>query len=360
MDPEVTAVPGEEVEPVVADPAVEPATEPAAEPAPEPTEDDKLLEALDKSLADFAPKPKVDPEADPKAEPAADPAKGAEPATPEKPAEPAEKKPSDEFGDLPENTKAETRERFTKLKTSYDETFTELETLKQQHNDLTQRAEGFANEIKATGTTPEQFGIMMRYIGMVNSDKVEDARAAFDIIKGEYQALARRLGEDAPGFDLLDDHSDLKKRYDDGELSREDAVELASARNLKKAQQTPTQPAKAEPAPDADQKQQVATRELARVGATIRQLDPHYAAKKDQLIALSTEIIKSEPDPLKWADKIMAGYSKIPNPAPAAPATPKTVVQQPIRPGATNSSGGQVSKRPASAEEAVDLALSQL
>lgn len=357
MDPElevVPAAPGEEIEPVVADPAAP--ADPVSEPVAEPTEDDKLLEAMDKSLADFAPKAKEHAEAETPAETVTDPATPAEPV---KPADPvAEKKPSDEFGELPENTKAETRERFTKLKTSYDETFTELETLKQQHNDLTQRAEGFANEIKATGTTPEQFGIMMRYIGMVNSEKVEDAREAFNIIKGEYQALARRLGEDAPGFDLLDDHGDLKKRYDDGELSREDAVELASARNLKKSQQTPAQPAKTEaPAPDAGQKQQVATRELARVGAAIRQLDPHYAAKKDQLIALSTEIIKSEPDPLKWADKIMERYSKIPNPTPA-PAKPP--VQQPIRPGATNSSGGQVSKRPASAEEAVDLALAQL
>jgi hypothetical protein len=177
-------------------------------------------------------------------------------------------------------------------------------------------------------------------------------------MQGELKVLGQALGKEAPGFDPLDAHPDLKAELDDGGISRDRALEIIrgrSAANLSTAQADVTTRTEEH----ATASRERALQGLTDVGNMIRDFDPHYPAKKDQLIAITQNIVQVEKDSSKWPALITAAYKNIPNPAPT-PATNIRSVPDSIRPGAAGSSGGTVSKQPGSAEEAVDLALSQL
>src|SRR5688572_17464489 len=124
------------------------------------------------------PAPSADPvekpaEATDPAKPADDPLEPAKPVDPPKPAEPATpapdplaepdkpKRPSDEFGELDARTSEATRERFNKLKSTYDEVYAEREEARAY-------AQQWQDTIAATRASPEQFTTTLRYLETLN------------------------------------------------------------------------------------------------------------------------------------------------------------------------------------------------
>jgi len=273
----------------------------------------------------------------------------------DKPAE--DIKPSDEFK-LPEGSNEKTKERFETLKSKYDEVHTELDTAKSDLIEHVQRSEAWADTIKSTGTNPEQFGMMMQYATDVNSGTPEGLERAYTTMKNEMEVLGKALGKEAPGFDPLDAHPDLKAEFDDGAISRERALEIAGARAAEKVAAAATD-INTRTAEHATATREQALQGLTDVGNMIRDFDPHYEVKKDQLIAITQNVVQQEKDSSKWPALITAEYKKIPNPAPA-PATNIRSVPDSIRPGSAGTGTGTLAKKAGSAEEAIEMALAQL
>ncbi len=266
-----------------------------------------------------------------------------------------EVKPSNEFGELPEDTKTETKERFSTLKTKYDEIHAELDTAKEEMQSHVQRSEAWAETIQSTGTNPEQFGLSMQYLSDVNSGTQEGLERAYETMQKELGVLGRALGKEVPGFDPLDAHQDLKTELDDGGISRERALEIAAARSTENLNAATAQTT-AVTEENAVAARESALQGLTDVGNMIRDFDPHYEAKKDQLIAITQQIVQAEVNPGKWPALIAAEYKKIPNPAPVEKLRKAPM---PITAG-SSSAGSVMAKKPGSAEEAVELALAQM
>ena len=184
--------------------------------APE-VDQDEILGAIDQELEFIAPEdPPADPEGDPEpaaeaegeddpkdkvdeGEPAGEPEpevkdddgaeKGEGEAEPEPlaakddtPKDAADAKPSDEFGNLDKDTPQKTRERFETVKGKYDELVTERDNLQAEVAGVRAESEKWANTIRDTGTNQEQFGMVIDYLGKVNSNDPKELNTAYDIM----------------------------------------------------------------------------------------------------------------------------------------------------------------------------------
>ena len=258
-------------------------------------------------------------------------------------------KPSDEFGELPQDVKAETRERFNGLKTKYDEVV-------QRATVAEETAAKWHETIRSTGASPEQFGMVLQALKDVNSGTPEGLRRYYDALSAELAPVAKLLGIEAPGVDPLADHADLLERVENRALEREDALELARARAHGRLQETSQATTRQQ-----EQAQQAHDQGMAAVtalGQQLRAADPAgFAAKLPFVTPLIDQVVANLP-PSQWVSAITQAYATMPAPAPApappAPAGP--VVPNGIRPG-PGGSAGNLDKKPGSALEAMDFAL---
>lgn len=254
-----------------------------------------------------------------------------------------------EEDELPKNTPERTRKRFESLK----EKFHEIEGKYQKERDLN---EGWLAQVRDTGAAPEQIGVAFQYLKALNSGTREGLEKAYEFMQGELAVLGKALGREAPGFDPLDDYSDIKQEFENGEISRERAIELAQARkarNLESAQRELQGQKQSE-----HQAIEEGMKSLSALGQELSK-DAQWKAKQSMLTPLVKTIVKTVKDPSKWAEAVRDAYAGIPDlPAPAAPdpvAVPKA--PNPIRPGQGPSAGTGVSKKPGNIMEALDQAL---
>jgi hypothetical protein len=267
--------------------------------------------------------------------------------------EPVAEKPSDEFGTLDQDTSEKTRDRFEKLKSSYD-------AVVQERDSIRNEAEKFGEMVRNTGTGPEQFSNMLTYLTKVNSGKREDLEEAFQFLSQETNNIARALGQAAPGgYNPLNEHGDLKQRVDEGLLSESDAMEIAQARAAK-AWQT-EQDNRASETAAHEQQVQKALDEVRELGATLSANDPQFQAKIPYLEPIIASAVTSGAKPERWKQMIEEAYKKLPDlPKAAAPTPPKAPPSpDPIRPTGATPSSGSMDKEPGSAVEALDQALAR-
>jgi len=327
---DILAAMDEAFDPVIEE--TETITDPKAEPEPEVKAD-----------APETSEPEKDPDGKAEAEPAKDPEIKTD-----------SKRPSDEFGELPENTKAETRQRFETLKSKYDESHLELERTKTAMEDHIRRSEEWADSIRSTGTNPEQFAESMRYLKSINSGTPEGLEEAYGIMQEGLKTLGQMLGKEAPGFDPLEAYADLKEEVEDGLITKERALEVAQSRSKSKLSSSVTSKQTEQQA--LESAKQDAYQGLVAVGNKLRANDPHYAGKQDQLKLITKLVVTSQKDPRLWPQMIEEAYGEIPTQA-AAPASAPLIpnVPAPIRPGSAGSSG-HLSKKPGNIMEAIEPA----
>lgn len=291
--------------------------------------------------------------ATPDAAAAATPAGDAPAATPAAaPDAAAGAKPSDEFGDLPTDAKAETRERFGKLKTAYDAKVAE-------HAQAVADREAWTNAVRETGATPEQFGQSLGYIADINSGDPARLENAYNTLHAELVTLAKALGKPLPGVhDPLEGHADLQNMLDMG-ADREALERIAGDRA--RAQLTEQGRRQLEAQQAGATAAQTALDALKDFGATARATDPLFAAKM-AAIGPAVQAVVAKLPPAEWLPTVRDLYAKAvvaaPAPAPRAPAGP--VVPNAVRGGNAMSATGPVAKAPASAEEAMAAALATL
>lgn len=288
----------------------------------------------------------TEPSATTEAAPAA-PAATAEPAA-AKPDDGAPKRPSDEFGELPADAPAKTRERFETLRTRYDEVIAE-------RDQATQTAQQWQETIASTGATPEQFGSSLQYLSLVNSGSPESLQQAYDLLSGELANLGKLIGREVPGaYDPLADHPDLQQRVEDRMIDREDALEIAQARQQRALSQASSQRTTQATSDQADL--QAHLNEVQAFGAQMRASDPLANAKLQAIAPLVKRVVGNLPRS-EWVGAIRDAYAAavVAPPTPAAepaPSVPTTLRN-------TSTPGTGATKTPGSALEAMEMALSQ-
>lgn len=210
--------------------------------------------------------------------------------------------------------------------------------------DLVQRAsvgEDMVKMVTDTGTTPEQYGMALDYLGLISKASRGDMAAAdqaYTVMSKELAVLAQMLGKEVPGVhDPLAAHADLLAEVQAGDLPRARALEIASTR----AQGQFTSSAQRQ---QQEQEQAAQQAELAGIDwlkqfdADARAQDPNYLAKRPALNEAVAQI-RSTLHPSKWPEATALAYARIQAPAPAAaaPAAPAAPAQP--RPGPMRPSG---------------------
>lgn len=206
----------------------------------------------------------------------------------------------------------------------------ELDGLAQQLEPEAARAREWDDAVARTGAKPEQFGAVMGYLTAINTGGKEQKMQAGKALAAEIQWLAKDLGVNVQ--DLLDplvDHEDLRRRVKTGDLSAEDAAELARARAELAAREHATQ--------TQAQMEQARTRALDEVkalGDMLRAADPQFK-RKYELIAPVLQSLENA-HPSTWVETVRKAYLavKLPAAAPPPPAA-RPASASPLRPGGT-------------------------
>ena len=197
-------------------PADQPAGE-GAEPAPEKTADPrgKLASMLDEITDQPAGEKKPEGEK---------PADQAQPeAKPEGEKKPELKTPEQEEAELLEGVKSDRgKERIRQV-------FAEKKQLEQDIG-------SFREMVKSTGMSADQFATTLEFGRLVNSGDPKNLEVALGMIEQQRADLYARLGKEAPGVDLLAEHTDLQQAVENMEITRERAVELAKFRRQENQQ----------------------------------------------------------------------------------------------------------------------------
>ncbi len=294
--------------------------------------DGKFLKAGDK------PKP-IEPAVDDKLKPVVEPAKKA-----------------DAVNDpIPDEVKGRTRERMTSL----------ISTVKSQGEMIATQNQLF-DAIQSTGASPDEFGAMLGYIRWTKSDKPEDLKQAQALLQSELEGISLRLGRAAPGVDFLAKFPDLQAKVDNGQITTEDAQEIALHRqrtnvNTARTTQQQTQEATAQAATQA---RNAGIAELNTLGTTLNSTDPEYATKHEILSPILASL--GQLPPASWKNAFMQAYKAI-TPAQvarfkatgeAAPVVQKKGAgNQPLRANKSPSGGQQ--RGPTSLLDAISSAVDE-
>lgn len=224
---------------------------------------------------------------------------------------------------IPQGLKKETQERMVALVQTAKTLTAERDQYKTQYTEIM----GYIQESKAT---PEQYGQALDYLRMVNSGDPAQIEKCIQFMQTELAALSKLTGKPVAGVDLLTEHADLAQKVRDGALSREDAEELAAARNHRNlrtdhARYTQEQNTAAE---RAKQERQQYMADLNTLEGELMAQDTQYAAKRPSILkALQTKnpatgktLIESTP-PAQWQALFLKHYALA-----KVPPAPKTTV----------------------------------
>jgi hypothetical protein len=159
--------------------------------------------------------------ADPVAKPAVDP----KAAAPKPDAKPGEQPKVDDDLTMPEGLTPKSQQRFQKLAN----TVKELTAYREQAEPMVQAAMEVQQILQENGVVQEQFERTMSYVGAFNRG---DLREALRILDEEREAIAAMAGVELPGVDLLRHYPDLQQAVQQGQITRQHAAELASARRM--------------------------------------------------------------------------------------------------------------------------------
>lgn len=166
-------------------------------------------------------------------------------------------------------------------------------------------------------------------------------------------ALARNLGVEVPGVDLLADYPDLQQQVEDLKLSRELALDIASGRRMKTRVEAETNRTTTEQqqAAQRQQAEQAAAAELDALGTRLQGGDIDYNAKfkilKDNG---DIEDIMQNFAPAQWAAQFERRYKLIGR----ASSKPRVQGEQPLRTSATTGGG---KPQPKSMLDAISLGI---
>lgn len=121
------------------------------------------------------------------------------------------------------------RNRFQALK----QQATEAET---RYKDIEAEVNTLRKSINDAGMDANQFAQTIQFAKLAKSQDPADLRVARDMLQEQMTAISLRLGEDAPGVDVLTQFPDLQQAVDNYEITRQAATELAKLRHAQAQQ----------------------------------------------------------------------------------------------------------------------------
>lgn len=222
------------------------------------------------------------------------------------------------------------------------------------------QAEGYARILQSTGASPDEIGSTLRTLRQIKSGKPEDLREALKVLDRNRAEVAKMLGEEVPGVDLLADYPDLAEKVEKMTLSRAEAVEIANARTTQKRTEETRKRTEANATHQANLKRRVekAQDDLGAIGAELEGKDMDYSRKVELLKENGTfDWICKNFQPEQWGEAFKHQYNllgKMPA-APAAGTGAGGAAHQPLRP--TGGAGATGAGAPKTDQEAVDRAL---
>jgi hypothetical protein len=327
-----------------------------------------MAEAIERGLAKTAAKPAAKKEVVEEDE-AAKAAAAAEKHANGKPTKDAQGRALDDKGQLvkakaktsaeltlkPEELKAlapQTQQRFRELINTLKTAETEKVTLTKQMGELRGARDAMLNVMKEVGMDQQQFANYMEFHGMLSSGKPAELRKALEILDAQRASIYEFLGEEPPnaGVDLLAPHEDLRKRVEEEQLSRADALAIARGRSLEKQANT-SREQKTNTDEQRRAREKASNDALASIDAWTAKLaaeDIDFRAKESKIVERVTEVIKNYP-PDKWLSTLQLLYQGI-TVQKAGTTLPN---RRPLRP----SGGGGGTPQPKTMAEAIDQGL---
>lgn len=175
-------------------------------------------------------------------------------------------------------------------------------------------------------------------------------RQALAILDQTRANVARALGVEVPGVDLLADYPDLTQAVDGMTMTRDQALEIANARRVTAANTAATerQHQQTETQSQLEQREETARGQLTELGAKLQANDLDYDAKFKILQGNGdiADIMENFP-PEKWLAQFQRRYDLLGK----ANVKPKPkVATQPLR---TTGTGGGGSPQPKSMLDAI-------
>jgi hypothetical protein len=267
----------------------------------------------------------------------------------------AEPKKADPVNDpIPDDVKGRTRQRMTEL----------IDTVKSKDEIITNQ-NTVIQAVRNTGASPEEFAAMVSYMGLSRSESRESLTQARDMLLEELESIALKLGEPVPGIDPLAKHPELRAKVEAGQITLEDAQELALSRTGKQKQTETTEASRAQDAAAqrATQERNAAIAELDKLGKELLATDPDFAAKHAVLEPVLQSLGMLPPK--QWKAAFQAAYKAVKLPeTPAAPVNGQKPAATPPAKGAPlrankSPSGGQ-NRQPTSLLDAVSAAVDEV
>lgn len=286
---------------------------------------------------------------------------------------PEDKKPDDKSSDpnaakkadalndpIPTDLKKETQDRIRALvKTAKEETAS--------REQIQQNFDYMVNGVKATGTTPEQYGEVLSFLALFNSRDAKSQEKALELVEGVAERLATLLGKERSVGDPLKGHEDLREAVAKGHVTPQYAKEIARTRNQGNFR-TEIETAQSAQITAEQQKQQAITQarsELNTLEGSLQATDPEYAAKKAALVPILQPLFKTIPAS-QWKVAFEQAYSRMSVPLATAASKQKVPARQPLRAGASagrgagGSNGGGMKSTEGSMLDAVNAALDSM
>jgi hypothetical protein len=227
-------------------------------------------------------------------------------ATPEE-----DETPKDEDADdaeiLESITNERTRERFQSLSHKNKEL---IESSEQQ----TQVIDAFKNQVTSTGLSNEDFTQVIGLMGKANSTDMNSVKEARAFIRDLDKTLTDRIGDTPDAYTRFDD---LKKDYEEGELSEDWANKEAQRRIQDQAgkQHSQQQNHAQEQKNQAQQQQEQFVMEQANaIESMVHQFkstDPDFALKESQLQDMTSKIVADGVPMSQWATEFVNRYHSI-------------------------------------------------
>ena len=261
----------------------------------------------------------------------------------------AKKEPDPLNDPIPKDLKQETQERIRSLITATKEANEKGEKVAK---DFDYMIEG----IKATGTTPEQYGEVLSFMALFNSGNQEHQGKALEILDNMAERLAMLLGKDRQLSDPLTSHADLREAVAKGQITAQYAKEIARTRNGQtfRTELTTAQLQRQQQEQAAATEKEAGRNSLNELEASLKATDPQYDAKKAQLVPILKPIFATIP-PSQWKARFEQAYRSLNIPAPVRRGP------QPLRggrsAGAGSGKGGEMKTEPGSMLDAVNAAL---
>lgn len=245
---------------------------------------------------------------------------------------------------VPPDLKGRTRERFERLTARLKEA-----------SEKTATAMAFADRwretVASTGASPEYIGKTLEFVRAIHSGDVKQLESALSMLDETRASIAKALGKDVPGVDVLADFPDLADGVASGDLGRAHALELARVRRQAAAVEQQRGKATAE-----QQRDQLVNEGAQAVDAfmeSMKATDPMFGAKMALLKPVLASVARNAP-PDRWAAEVAELYRNVPVQAPPAPKENP----QPFRAARPSGvGGGRPAAAPASMLDAITAVL---